>query len=78
MSNGTMISDKDNIKNLRVLTMLSGLRLEVKTGMRLTSKAPTCYTLVKREYNLKGNKKKVLEQFESILLEKGLIKSEHK
>jgi len=35
--------------------------------MRLTRKAPTCYSLIKKEYGLRGNKQKVLDQFLPIL-----------
>jgi hypothetical protein len=68
MTEGIMFSGKDEIQKFREITLLNGLRLEVKTGMRLTSKAPTCYTIIKREYGLKGNKEKVLDQFEKLLL----------
>jgi len=36
-------------------------------GMRLTAKAPSCFSIAKREFGLKGNKAKVLEQMERIL-----------
>ena len=45
--------------------LLIGLRAEVKgNGMRLTAKAPTCYSQVKKLFGYKGNKQKVLDQFE--------------
>lgn len=46
--------------------LLSGLRLEMNTGMKL-SRGRTCYSIIKSEYGLKGNKKKVYEQFEKIV-----------
>jgi hypothetical protein len=47
--------------------ILLGLRMEVNTGMRLTRKAPKCSVIVKREFGLKGNPAKLLEQFEVIM-----------
>lgn len=47
---------------VRLQTLARGLRMEIM-GMRLTRKAPTCYSIIKREFGLKGNKQKVLDQF---------------
>lgn len=65
--NGTQIFDGAAAVNVyRLATIVSGLRLEMK-GMRLTAKAPSCFSIAKREFGLKGNKAKVLEQMERIL-----------
>lgn len=50
----------------RMVTLLRGMQSELK-GFRLTSKAPSCFTLVRREYGLKGNKEKLLEQFKQLV-----------
>lgn len=63
---GTIITGKRDIQMLRLMTLVSGLRFEVRTGMRLT-RGPTCYTIIKREYGFKGNKKKVLAQAQRLL-----------
>ena len=55
----------------RMNTLLSGMRFELKTGMKLT-RGPSCFTLVKKEYGLKGNKQKLIEQFEKLLAEENL------
>ena len=52
------------INNYRALVLLSALRLECK-GMKRSG--PSAYSIVKREYNLKGSKLSVLNQLESIL-----------
>ena len=44
--------------------LLIGLRGEVRHGMKLTNKAPSCYSQVKKLFGYKGNKQKVLYQFE--------------
>jgi len=62
---GVSFVGKDAVDLYRMLTLLKGLEFEIKTGMRLTAKAPTCYSIIKREYGFKGNKQKVLEQFEA-------------
>lgn len=52
----------------RLRMILHGLELEVKNpGFRLTSKAPKCTTIVKKEFGLKGNPAKLLEQFREIM-----------
>lgn len=59
----TVLTGED-IKNYRALVLLSALRLEVK-GMK--RRGPSVYSVVKREFNLKGSKLSVLNQLESIL-----------
>jgi hypothetical protein len=54
------------INFLRMAYLLMGLRIEA-SGMRLTMKAPSCQSIVKREYGLRGNLAKVTTQFEAIL-----------
>ena len=49
----------EQIDTYRAQMILNGLYMEVKHNMRLTAKAPTCYSLAKKEYGLKGNKIKV-------------------
>lgn len=46
-----------NPKDYRLIVLKHGLALEIQ-GMR-TSRGPTCYSRVKKEFNLKGSKKKV-------------------
>jgi len=48
--------------------LLQGMRTELKTGMRM-SRGPSCFTRVKQEYGLKGNKQKLIEQFEKLIAE---------
>ena len=63
----------DSIQHYRLLTMIQGLKAEIR-GMRLTSKGRTCYSMLKQQFNLKGNKRKVLAQVEEIMAK---IKEEH-
>ena len=60
----------EQIQMAKYLTMRSGLKLEIQ-GMRLT-KGVSCYKLIKDTFGLKGNKQKVLDQFEDLLREAGV------
>lgn len=53
----------DAIAVFRRKVLLSALKLECK-GMKRNG--PSVYSIIKREYNLKGSKAKVLEQFTAI------------
>lgn len=55
----TMITGEENIKNARILTLRSALKLEV-AGM--TRRGRSVYSIVKEEFGFKGNKQKVLDQ----------------
>ena len=70
---GTMITG-ESIMHYRLLTLIQGLKAEIR-GMRLTSKGRTCYSIIKSEYGLKGNKEKVLVQIQEIM---DTIKEEYK
>lgn len=60
----------EKIAGFRMLTLWSALKLEI-IGMR-ASKGRTAFSIIKKEFNLKGNKMKVLEQYNEILIERGL------
>ena len=56
-------SGREETTAYRVLMLRKGLEFEIKCpGMKLTAKAPSCYSIVKREFGFKGNKQKVLDQ----------------
>lgn len=61
------LSTPERIERYRLLALKCGLKLEIH-GM--TKKRPTCYSVIKKEFGLKGNKHSVLHQFEKILEEK--------
>jgi len=60
-----MLNTPDQIHQFRRLTLLRGLKLEAE-GYQV-KRPPSCYTVVKKEFGLKGNKAKVLEQFTKIV-----------
>lgn len=54
-----VFSGDDGVRLFRMLTIVKGMKLEM-LGMRLTAKAPSCFTIARREFGLKGNKAKIL------------------
>lgn len=65
-SGGITFDGPAAVNVFRLKTLLTGLRAEMR-GMRLTAKAPSCFTIVKREHGLKGSKAKILAAFEEIV-----------
>ena len=61
-----VIEGKENKLEFRLMVLHSALKLEARHGMRM-SRGPSAYSLVKKEYGFKGNKQRVLEQFEEWL-----------
>ena len=61
---GISIDGPDAVSLYRLIMIKSGMEFEIKTGgMRLTGRAPSCFTIAKRDHNLKGNKEKIYRQF---------------
>ena len=58
-----MITGKEKTLAFRKLTLLNALEIEVKTGLKMTSKMPSAYSIIKKEYKLTGNKENVYRQF---------------
>jgi len=63
----------NQIYGARLLTLRTGLSLELQ-GLRM-SRGRTCYSIIKNEFNLKGNKQKVYDQFTDIVTAYGLLDS---
>jgi len=49
-----------NIDRFRLLVLKHGLKLEM-LGMK--KRRPSCYSVIKEEFNLKGSKQKVYDMF---------------
>ena len=65
-----MLDTPEQIQAARLLVLRQGLTLETK-GLRL-SRGRTAYSIIKEEFGFKGNKIKVLEQFEEMLEDLGI------
>ena len=66
--NGGYVITGDSVPRYRLLMLRQGLKMETK-GLRISSHRPSAYSIIKKEFNLKGSKVKVLEQFETLLCE---------
>ncbi len=60
---GAMIITGEHVALYRLMTLRSGLRLEIQ-GLRM-SRGRTCYAIVKSELGFKGNKARVLTQLDA-------------
>ena len=61
----TLITGKNNIALARLITLKHGLKIEL-SGMKIRS-GLSIYKIIKTEFNLKGSKQKVYDQFCVIL-----------
>lgn len=59
-----IIDTPEAIDNYRKRVLLSALKLEI-VGMK--RRGPSAYSIIKKEFALKGNKQKVYEQFKNII-----------
>ena len=66
-----MLNTPNQIDAFRLLTLRGALRLEVM-GMKRHGRS--VYSIVKEEFDLKGNKQKVFDQFTEILQENNIMK----
>ena len=60
-----VLDKPEQIEMFRYKTLLRGLRLETQ-GLQM-SRGRSCYSIVKQEFNLKGSKQKVYDQFKLML-----------
>lgn len=60
----TMITDAAGINIVRLLALRGALRLEL-AGMK--RRGPSAYAVIKREFNLKGSRERVLSQFDALI-----------
>ena len=68
-----LLTEPHEINAYRLLALQKGLKLELK-GLKV-SRGISCYKIIKEEFNLKGNKQKVLDQYTKILEEKNILKT---
>lgn len=51
-----ILDTPEQISEFRLQTIRRGLELEL-VGMRLTRKAPSCFSIIKKEFGIKGRDK---------------------
>ena len=61
---GVMITG-DDIGRYRLVVLKSALKLEIK-GMRM-HRGRTAYSIIKKEFGFKGDRQRVLDQFETMI-----------
>jgi len=61
----TIITGKENIKKVRMMVLRSALQLEIN-GFKMT-RGKTAYSIIKKEYGLKGSRQKVYDQFTKLI-----------
>jgi len=66
-----LLTEPNEINAFRLLALQKGLKLELK-GLKV-SRGISCYKIIKTEFNLKGNKQKVLDQYTEILRDYNIL-----
>ena len=59
-----ILNTPTQIEAFRFKTLVRGLKLEL-AGMKM-SRGRSCYSIIKEEFNLKGSKQKVYDQFKQL------------
>lgn len=59
-----VIAEPNQILHFRMLTLRAGLKLEIK-GLRRSGRS--FYTIIKKEFDLKGSRESVLAQFDTLI-----------
>lgn len=59
---------------MRLLTILHGLEWEMKTGGRLTGKAPKCTTILRKEFGLSGSRANLYARYRQLLVAHGVVR----
>jgi len=60
-----MITQPNQIALYRLMVLRSGLRLEIK-GLKVKG-GKSCYSIIRTEFGLKGDRANVLEQLDAII-----------
>lgn len=68
MANAITISGEREINLARMITLKAALKIEMRG---LKRRGRSAYSIIKQEYNLRGNKEKVLKQLEALIERKG-------
>jgi hypothetical protein len=60
-----MLTEPNKIAIYRLMVLRSGLKLEIK-GMKVKG-GKSCYSIIRQEFGLKGDRANVLEQLDAII-----------
>ena len=67
------IQGKEKTLAFRKLTLLNALELEINSGLKMTSKLPSAYSIIKKEFGYKGSKKEVYRRFVFQLIDEKIL-----
>ena len=67
---GIILNTPSQIEAFRLIALLGAFRLEM---IGLKRRGRSAYSLIKEEFNFKGNRVKVLRQFTELLIENNII-----
>ena len=62
-----ILDTPEQIHGYRLHVLLIGLETEIKFSGHQLTRGRSCYARIKSQYNLKGNKKKVYEDFKAVI-----------
>tara|TARA_R100000789_G_C2875177_1_gene112648 strand:- start:41 stop:334 length:294 start_codon:yes stop_codon:yes gene_type:complete len=68
-----ILNTPSQIEAFRLIALLGALRLEI---IGLKRRGRSAYSLVKDEFNFKGNREKVLNQFTELLIKNNIIEKD--
>jgi len=68
-----LLTKPNEINAFRLLALQKALKLELK-GLKV-SRGISAYKIIKEEFNLKGNKQTVLDQYTKILEDNNILKT---
>jgi len=66
MPESIVIDTPEGIDRYRILALKGALKLEC---LGMSRRGPSAYSMIKKEFGFKGNKKRVLEQMEKMISE---------
>ena len=67
-----ILDTPEQIHAYRLHVLLIGLETEIKFSGHQLTRGRSCYSRIKSEFNLKGNKQKVYDQFKNLMIEMGV------
>ena len=66
---GVTLTGPDAVGFFRLVTILQGMKFEMKTGGMKLTRGPSCFTHARRTCGIKGNKAALIAQMEVIVEE---------
>jgi|TARA_R100000479_G_C6297352_1_gene168900 hypothetical protein len=68
-----VIQGKEKTLAFRKVTLLQALRMEIDSGLKMSSKMPSAYSIIKKEYNIRGSREYVYRVFFYKLIDEKIL-----